>query len=177
MEASAVLSTLFDTQGFPPRWQCGSGWSVLHGYAHIISDLLIFGAYTAIPVALLYFLWKRGGDVPFPRVGYLFAGFILACGTTHALDALMFYFPAYRLLAAMKVLTAGISWLTVLMLVRLLPEALNVPGRARLAAGLQRQVAERRVSEAAVREAAEFSRAVLDSLPEAIAVLDPGVQF
>lgn len=164
---------LFDTSGFPPRWNCGTGWTAIHGYTHIISDLLVFGAYMAIPLVIVYFLWKRKADLPFPRIGWLFAAFIFACGTTHLLDALMFYWPAYRFFAVTKVLTAIISWGTVFALARILPDALSLPGRMKIAEELKQQMAERHRSEIAARESASFTRAVLDSLPEAIAVLDP----
>jgi signal transduction histidine kinase/ActR/RegA family two-component response regulator len=58
-------------------------------------------------------------------------------------------------------------------LARILPDALALPGRAKLADELRREIGERERSEKAARESASFTRAVLDSLPEAIAVLDP----
>jgi len=173
------VSFLFDTSGFPPRWHCGTGWTALHGYTHLASDLLVFAAYMTIPLVILYYLRRRGNDLPFPRIAWLFALFIFACGTTHLLDAMMFYYPAYRLLAAAKVVTAIASWGTIFALARVLPAALSFPGRAKLTEELKREMAERERSEAAARESerlarenAEFTRAVLDSLPESIAVLD-----
>ncbi|HEX6984368.1 MAG TPA: ATP-binding protein [Planctomycetaceae bacterium] len=167
------MSWLFDTTGFPPRWKCGTGWTALHGYTHVVGDLLVFAAYMTIPLVIVYYVRKRRADLPFPRIGWLFALFIFACGTTHLLDALMFYWPAYRLFAAGKVLTAIASWGTIIALARILPEALALPGRAKLTEELKREIAERERSEQAARRSAEFTRAVLDSLPEAIAVLDP----
>jgi len=166
------VAWLFDTEGFPPRWSCGGGWTGLHGFVHIIGDLLVFGAYMAIPLVIVYLLRKRGDDLPFPRIGWLFAAFIFACGLAHALDALMFYWPAYRLLGVMKVITAVVSWGTVVALARILPSALAMPGRAKLTEELRREVTERERTERSARESASFTRAVLDSLPEAIAVLD-----
>nr|MDQ3331979.1 ATP-binding protein [Planctomycetota bacterium] len=167
------MSSLFDTTGFPPRWTSGTGWTALHGYTHIISDLLVFGAHMAIPLVIVYFLRKRHADLPFPRVGWLFAAFIFACGTIHLLDAIMFYWPGYRLFALAKVVTAATAWATVFALARILPDALALPDRAKLTEELNREMAERQRSETAARESAAFTRAVLDSLPEAIAVLDP----
>jgi hypothetical protein len=42
---------LLDTNGFPPRWHCGT-WTAGHGWLPISSDLAIFGAYVAIPLVL-----------------------------------------------------------------------------------------------------------------------------
>ena len=46
---------LFDTSGFPPRWQCGSGWAEepILGWLHIGSDVSTFAAYYAVPYNLL----------------------------------------------------------------------------------------------------------------------------
>src|SRR5262249_41631006 len=71
---------LFDTNGFPPRWGCGDAWAQepAVGWMHIVSDLTVFAAYTAIPVMLLYFVFhkKTGSFLP---IFWLFAVFILAC--------------------------------------------------------------------------------------------------
>ena len=58
------LAKLFDTSDFPARWHCGN-WSASHGWLHVLSDVAIFGAYTAIPCVLAYFIIRRR-DVPFP---------------------------------------------------------------------------------------------------------------
>jgi two-component sensor histidine kinase len=117
-----IFGALFDMTGFPARWHCGR-WTPLHGWLHITADLMVFVAYAAIPVALIYFVRKRR-DVPFPPVFWLFAAFILACGFGHLIDASVFWQPRYRLLTTVKFFTGIVSWLTVLSLVRVLPKAL-----------------------------------------------------
>lgn len=117
-----AIEQLFSTAGFPPRWSCGR-WTALHGWLHIAADLAVFSAYAAIPVALVYFVRKRR-DVPFLPIFWLFAAFILACGVGHLVDASVFVRPHYRLLTAIKLFTAVVSWLTVLAMVRVLPKAL-----------------------------------------------------
>jgi two-component sensor histidine kinase len=130
-----ILRSLFDTTGFPARWFCGR-WSPLHGWLHIAADLAVFAAYAAIPVALVLFV-RRRRDTPFLPIFWLFAGFILACGFGHLVDATVFWRPHYRLLTSVKVLTGVVSWLTVLALVRVLPKALT------LHADLDQRVQER----------------------------------
>lgn len=130
------LGLLFDTGGFPPRWHCGQ-WSAAHGWLHVLSDLGTASAYTAIPAVLAYFVLKRR-DVPLPRIFWLFSAFIFACGTTHLIDAVIFWWPAYRLSGAAKFATAVISWVTVIALVRVTPQALRLPGLAVVNAELRR---------------------------------------
>lgn len=125
---------LFDTQGFPPRWHCGTTWQQEPGWGwlHIISDVAVWGAYTAIPLVLIYLVIRRRGVVPFQRVFWLFGAFILACGTTHLIDASLFYWPAYRLSGVAKLFTATVSWATVIALSRVVPTALTLKSPAEL---------------------------------------------
>ena len=150
---------LFSTDGFPPRWHCGE-WSALHGWTHIGADAAIFGAYAAIPAALIYFALKRK-DVPFLPIFWLFGAFILACGTGHLIEASLFWHPWYRFSAAMKVFTALVSWGTVVALIRILPQALELPGLAKLNRELSREVAERKKIEAQRLAALEESEMLL----------------
>lgn len=120
------LRHLFDTSGFPARWYCGE-WSSGHGWLHICSDLLIWSAYFAIPVILVTFALRRR-DIPFRAVFWLFGAFILACGTTHLMDALIFTWPAYRLAGVIKLITAIVSWGTVAALIPIIPRALAMRG-------------------------------------------------
>src|SRR3954447_20257353 len=106
-----VLTGLFDMTGFPPRKQCGPNWTPGLVWLHVTSDLFIWLAYVSIPLVLLYFTRRR--DLPFPRLFMLFALFILACGTTHLTDALIFDYPICRFAGVAKFVTAVVSWVTV----------------------------------------------------------------
>jgi signal transduction histidine kinase/ActR/RegA family two-component response regulator len=135
------LAKLFDTSDFTPRWMCGN-WTAFHGWLHIVSDLATWGAYTAIPVALVYFVRKRQ-DVPFHRIFLLFGLFIVACGTTHLLEAIIFWVPIYRISGVVKLVTAVVSWGTFVALVQILPEAIKLPGIMKLNGQLQQEIKER----------------------------------
>ena len=130
------FQNLFDIQSFPPRWSCGQ-WTVGHGYLHIMSDFAIWGAYTAIPIVLAYFVLRRR-DVPFPKLFWLFCLFIYSCGATHLLEGLIFWWPAYRFLGVIKLLTAVASWITVFALIRAMPIAIRFPQLAEVNADLAR---------------------------------------
>jgi signal transduction histidine kinase len=136
------FSKLFDASDYPARWHCGR-WTAGVGWLHIVSDLAIFAAYAAIPCLLIYFVRKRRGEVPLAPVFWLFAAFILCCGIGHLLEAGIFWYPAYRLAGAWKLLTALVSWATVVALVRLAPQAIALPSLARRNEGLEREVQKR----------------------------------
>src|SRR5262249_10998669 len=144
---------LFDTSGFPPRWECGAAWAEepAVGWIHIFSDLAVFAAYTAIPLMLLYFVFhkKTGSFLP---IFWLFAVFILACGTVHLVEATIFWHPWYRLSALVKLITAVASVATVGALVPQMPMFLSL----RMPQEREHEIAERKLAEA---EAARANRA------------------
>ncbi|HWB14298.1 MAG TPA: PAS domain S-box protein [Pirellulales bacterium] len=156
-----ALWKLFDTSDFPARWHCGN-WTTLHGLLHIVSDLGVWSAYVAIPCVLGYFVLRRK-DVPFRNLFWLFGAFILACGTTHLMEAVIFWWPAYRLAGLIKLITAFVSWATVLALVPATPKALAMRSPTELA----REIAARQEAENALEQAnAELERRVASRTAE-----------
>lgn len=142
------MNWLFDTTPFPARWNCGE-WSEPLGYLHISSDLLTWGAYTAIPLVLAFYI-RRRPDTPFPAVFWLFAAFIFSCGTVHLIEAIIFYEPIYRFSGVIKAITAGVSWLTVFALIPTVPRALELPGLAEVNRKLQAENQNRMRAEEAL---------------------------
>ena len=152
---SDFLKHLFDTSDFPRRWDCGD-WTPEHGWLHILSDLGVWSAYVAIPLVLGYFVLRRR-DIPFRGIFWLFAGFIMACGTTHLMEAIIFWWPAYRLAGVIKLFTAFISWATVIALVPVTPKALAM----RSPEELEREIAARKEAEVALKQVnAELERQI-----------------
>ena len=153
------LSKFFDTSDFPARWSCGN-WSEFLGWLHIVSDLATFAAYFAIPAVLIYFVRKRD-DFPFHKLFWLFGGFILACGTVHLIEAIIFWNPIYRVSGLMKFITAVISWATVIALVHHMPRILHLPSMAATNEQLKLEISQRQQTERALREAKERHDAIL----------------
>ena len=118
------FSRLTDTRDWPARWFCGQ-WTEFHGWLYIFSDLTIWLAYMAIPLILIRFVTLKKG-VPMPSVFLLFGAFILLCGATHLLDAIMFWWPAYRLNALIRFLTGVVSVATVTALIYYFKEAVGL---------------------------------------------------
>lgn len=145
---------LFDTSDFPARWHCGN-WTTLHGVTHIVADGAIAGAYAMIPLALVSYLWLKRREVAFPRLFWLFAAFILSCGSTHLVEAIIFYTPVYRFSALLKVITAVVSWATVIALLRIAPAAMKLPGLARANEELRGQLTATREAEEALARSNE----------------------
>ncbi|MBO9567011.1 MAG: PAS domain S-box protein [Niastella sp.] len=150
---------LFDTSDWPPRWHCGK-WTEFHGWLYIISDLLVWSAYFAIPFIIIRFITKKH-DARFIRLYFLFAAFILACGATHFFDAVTFWFPAYRVNALIRAITGVLSWITVFYLIKVLPVAFSL----RSSHELEEEVEQRKKAE-------HKFRIFLERAPDGIIVVD-----
>jgi len=122
------FQNLLDTSDWPPRWICGI-WTDFHGWLYIASDISIWLSYFIIPVIIIWFI-QRNQNIPFLPVFWLFGAFILFCGATHLLDAVIFWWPAYRLSALVRFFTAIVSLATVFALIRDLPRLLSVKSRS-----------------------------------------------
>lgn len=125
------FKNLFMAENWPARWSCGR-WTSFHGWLYIVSDIAIWAAYFAIPFIIILFIQRRKHELPFLKIFWFFILFILACGTTHLFDAIMFWYPAYRLSSFLLLGTAIISWITVFVLIKILPEALKLKSPAQL---------------------------------------------
>ena len=117
------FTSLFETDNWPARWNCGN-WSETDGWITIISDSLIFTAYLSIPLLLLFFLSKRK-EIQYKRFLVLFSLFILLCGFTHLTEVIIFWDPVYRFAGFLKLLTGIVSWVTVIALAQAAPFALT----------------------------------------------------
>ena len=168
-----LFSQLFDTTGFPQRWECGFAWKdePWIGWMHIVSDLVIFGSYTLIPFVLTYYFWRRRNN-PFPKTLALFALFIFACGTVHLIEAGIFWWPAYRLSAVVKVITAVISAITVVALVPVLRGALRLRTPEHLEKEVQRQTSQLRRAQRLKDEAYARMQAIVATAADGIITID-----
>jgi signal transduction histidine kinase/CheY-like chemotaxis protein len=110
---------------FMPHGQCYL-WDANLLRLHGISDTLIALAYFSIPLTLLYFVRKRR-DLPYPALFLLFGAFIIACGTTHVMEVVTIWQPYYWASGSIKALTAAISLVTAVGLIRVMPQALALP--------------------------------------------------
>jgi PAS domain S-box-containing protein len=159
----------FMPHGYCYLWKPGLVW------LHVVSDSLIALAYFAIPIVLIRFVRKRR-DLPFSWMFVLFGIFIVACGSTHAMEVWNLWHADYWLSGVVKAITAAASLPTAVLLARLVPHALDLPSTSQWTeanAKLEEEVSARReielelrISEATYREQA----ALLDLSHDAIFV-------
>jgi two-component system, cell cycle sensor histidine kinase and response regulator CckA len=162
------IKRLFSSSEFMPHGFCYT-WDPYVIWLNAASDALIALAYYTIPLTLVYFV-RRRRDLAFHWMFLGFALFIVACGTTHAIELWSIWNPMYWLAGVIKAITAAVSVATAAALIPLVPQALALPSpetlkRANLALQeaqqalrktneeLERRVAERTTSLAATNSA------------------------
>jgi two-component system, NtrC family, sensor kinase len=119
-----MLNWLSDTSGFTPRSHCGK-WEEWLVYTNIFSNSVIALAYFTISIAIFYFYNKRKTSIKYSWILLLFVGFISLCGITHVNEALVFYYPSYRLFTLISTLTASVSIGTAIILPKVIKNLLT----------------------------------------------------
>jgi PAS domain S-box-containing protein len=120
-----------------------------------------------IPFTLAH-IARRRKDLPFNWIFLCFAVFIVACGLTHAMEVWNLWHAAYWLAGLLKATTAAASVATAVLLVQLVPQALQLPSANDL-----REANETLKSQgAAVRASEVMFRGLLESAPDAMVIAD-----
>ncbi|MCB0700085.1 MAG: hypothetical protein H6551_02705 [Chitinophagales bacterium] len=138
-EVIDFFKNLFEYDDFRSFWQSGS-WTTFHGWFYIISDLLVWSAYFIIPLFIIVYTIKKGRFTRFNSLYFLFALFILFCGATFLVDAIMFWVPVYRFSALLKFITGILSWLTVVYVIKYTPAAFSLRSGHELEAEIQSRI-------------------------------------
>ena len=127
---------------------------------HLISDALISLSYYFIPISLIRLLNQRQ-DTPFKIVWFLFAAFIITCGTTHFLSIVTLWYPIYWVSGLTKALTATVSIITAFKLISIIPLALALPSPRQLQL-LNQELEEKK----------QFLQSIYDGVEQAIFLVD-----
>jgi PAS domain S-box-containing protein len=136
------IRRLFNSD-FMPHGHCFL-WQPSILWLHVISDATIALSYYLIPFALLY-LVRRRRDLIYPSIFVLFGLFILSCGTTHLMSIWTMWNPTYRLEGVIKAITALSSFVTAMAMLRIVPQALQIPSRRDLEIANEKLAEENRV--------------------------------
>ncbi len=154
-----ALIDLLGIKDLIPHGYCLS-WSPVLLWLHVVSDLLITLAYYSIPFTIVYFIRQRK-DIQYPWLGILFAGFIIACGTTHLLSAVTIWIPLYWLDGLLKAFTAVISIVTAALMLWVVPQALSLPTDKQL----QAEIEQRKIAQLAQQEAFDRLQKIASRVP------------
>lgn len=174
--ATVGFGWVLSTTNYPPRWQCGD-WTTWIGWLHILSDVAIWAAYIAIPAMLIFFA-RNGENIPFRELFALFSAFIVFCGSTHLMEAIIFWWPAYGLAGVLKSGTAIVSVATAAALFSVIPQAMRFRSPEQLEIEIQRRTQELEVARkqaTAIMEASPIGQLVVNQ-QGVILVANPAVE-
>lgn len=124
------LSDYLNQSGFVPHGVCML-WRPELLWTHVIADGLIALSYFVIPVRLATLAASRP-DFGYRGTLWLFAAFILLCGSTHVVGLVTVWEPIYQIEAVVKTLTALVSVATAAWLIPLIPRLIDIPSPAQL---------------------------------------------
>ena len=125
--------------GFMPHGHCYL-WSTTMVWAQVSANLLIGVAYAAIATTLVV-LVRQIRNIPFAWVYLAFGTFILSCGLTHFFDIITVWHPIYWADAGVRAVTATASVATAVLMVPLVPKAVQFAEAARLSSERGQQLA------------------------------------
>jgi len=108
-------------------------------WLHGISDVIISASYLVIAGILVHLVRVARRDVPLQNIFFLFGAFILLCGLTHFLAVVVLWKPLDWMEGDVKLLTAGASWLTAIVLPLSIPRIRGILTSARLSAESERR--------------------------------------
>lgn len=132
---TGALDWLFDL-GLPPKGETLE-WRPDLLILHAGADLLMAAAYVSISLALLRFMQQSKG-FRFNWIFGLFAAFIMSVGVTHVLGAATLWTSWQGLFGVVKLITAGISVATAIVIWPLIPRILALPSPGQYASANRR---------------------------------------
>src|SRR5262245_59571001 len=99
-------------------------------WMHVVADVLIGLAYVAISLTLSALI--RRVQLPYSPIFLAFGVFIAACGMTHFMEVWNVWQADYWLAGVVKIVTAGASVATAILLVPLMPRVVAFARAAQL---------------------------------------------
>ena len=165
-----LLEPDFMPHGYCWKWEPWVVWT------HVVADSTIFLAYMFIGITLLRIAARRR-DVAANLVLVLFGAFIVSCGCTHAMEVFNTWNGVFRLSGLIKVITAAVSLVAAVPLVRILPKLLAAPALTQVLemdAALSSEQQEKQRVEGQLRETQDRYRQLVEGIRDyAIFMMDP----
>jgi PAS domain S-box-containing protein len=161
-----ALTEFFTIKNLIPHGYCLS-WNSILLWLHVFSDFIIALAYYSIPLSLAYFIHERK-DLPYSWLIIMSALFIVACGTTHLMSAVVIWYPFYWLDGLIKAVTAIVSLVTAISMFWVIPLALKLPTGKQL----ETEINERKKAESALRYERDRAQRILNTVETIIVCLD-----
>lgn len=151
--AANLFATGFGDLSFMPHGTCYL-WVPQLFWLHVSTDLLIGLSYVAISATLVYLIHRARRDIPFSWVFLAFGLFIIACAATHFMGAWTIWHATYWLSGYAKLLTAGVSVATAVVLPLQVPKVFDLIEAVKLSEQRKAELEQAHVELAEARDAA-----------------------
>ena len=103
------------------------GWSSVHDWFYLISNIATWTACIILPIFILIYLVKKGRDeVHFRKLFLLLACFLFINGLSYLVDALVFFNTSLDIGVIARLTTGVMSWILVIYTVSILSSALSM---------------------------------------------------
>ena len=138
---------------------------------HVAADAITAIAYYSIPMVLL-FLKCRRDNLPFNGLFLLSGGFILACGTVHAMEIWTLWHPNYWTFGILKAIMALVSVWAAAALIPVIKQVIQLPKLVDVESAnqqLRQEIAERKRVEMALKRAEAQKEAVVSHIKRRLA--------
>ena len=135
-----MLASRFFAGGYLPHSYCYLGNPPML-WTQVVSDSLIALAYFMVSASLAYLAFKGRRDIPFQWVFLAFGLFIVACASTHVMDVVTVWIPAYVFSAGVKIFTATVSLATAVLLPFTVPRVLRLVHAAQAEEAAEKELA------------------------------------
>lgn len=113
---------------FPSHGVCWNWtWPLIN--LHVFSDIIIAFSYFSIPATLLLLISKKP-SIPFKWLFFMFAMFIIACGSTHVMGVITIWKPWFWAEGYVKLWCAFVSIITAISIFPLLPAIVGLKSRS-----------------------------------------------
>ena len=159
-----AIHNLVGSSGFMPHGHCYL-WQPELLTLHAGSDAIIFIAYCAIAATIAYVVLSTK-EVPFHAIFILFGTFIFACGLTHLNEVINIWVSSYWISGFTKLLTAGASAGTAIILQR---RVSDIASMVRSAASHRAQVERERL----LHEREDSVRQMGEAMPQMVWYTQP----
>jgi two-component system, LuxR family, sensor kinase FixL len=161
------MSTFYEklfSADFLPYGNCYS-WQPALVWLHALSDGLITLGYYSVPFTLIWFV-RRRAPLRLRGLAMLFAGFLVAAGTTHLMSLWNLWHSAFRLEGVIKGVTAVLSVIAAIATIKLAPKVLKLASPNELESinrWLREQVEARATAEDKLRRLLEQERSTSEA--------------
>lgn len=146
---------------------------------HLVSDALIALSYFSIPLTLIYIVRQRSNTpfngLFFNGLFFLFAAFIVFCGSGHLFDIWTLWHPNYWISGYIRAFTAIVSVATAIALIELVPQIIVLPSTQQMTVlnqQLQQKVEELKQTQAIIQDNEQFLQTLLNNVSDGIAACD-----